>query len=327
MSMIFVKYPTLLKRKKEPNERERTTSLVSEVSDAAFQGWKLYMTHPTRNAGLCLAFLYMTVLGFSNVLWAYSLLQCVKEHLLSLLLGAAAIIGILGTMAFPCLRNCAGVECAGQVGLLALLTASGACVLSVFLVGSPWDIRDQLVHLDGVITFGTSLGTGMGAWLESAAPQTEGEDPQICPIKVSIYVLLAGVVAARWGLWLTDIAITQIQQQEVAGAIRGKIGGVQGALNSVFELLMYALVITFPQANQFGYLVFASYFSLCCGTLLYTTYSRCGCRNSAHFADIHGGTKQTQCSSSKTPLLIAFGNSSSKSRILSTSINANSVIT
>lgn len=274
MCMIFKEYPTLLKRKKGSKGSDSAEGLVSKVCDS-FLGWKLYMTHPTRNAGLCLAFLYMTVLCFGNVLWAYSLLQCVNESLLSILVGVAAINGILGSMAFPCLRKCVGLECAGQLGLLALLTALGACVASVFLAGSPWHMRDELVHLDGVITFGTSKGTGVTFWM----PDTEGEDTDMCPVKISVYVLLGGVVAARCGLWLTDIAITQIQQQEVEEAIRGKIGGVQDALNSTFDLLKYALVLIFPQPVYFGYLVFASYFSVFCGALLYTTYSRCGCRN------------------------------------------------
>ena len=39
------------------------------------QGWVTYMKHPVRNAGLGLAFLYMTVLGFDSITWSYCLLQ------------------------------------------------------------------------------------------------------------------------------------------------------------------------------------------------------------------------------------------------------------
>lgn len=136
MSMIFKHHPNLLKPKKEYDEKERATSLVASVSNA-FEGWKLYMTHSTRNAGLCLSFLYMTVLAFDSILWAFSLLQCVQEYLLSILVGVAAINGILGSMAFPCVRKFVGLECAGQLGLLVLLIALSPCVLSVFLPGSP----------------------------------------------------------------------------------------------------------------------------------------------------------------------------------------------
>lgn len=215
------------------------------------------MTHQTRNFGLCLALLYMSVLNFGNVLWAYSLVQCVREYILSLLVGVAAINGLFGTAAFICLRNRLGLECAGQVGLLLFLTALGACVASVFLPGSPWGMLSQLMN-------------------------TEPVDPEICPTQqMSIYVLLGGVAAGRFGLWLTDIAITQIQQGNVEEHIRGKIGGVQGALNSTFDLLKFALVLIFPRIADFGYLVFASFFSVLCGTVLYSTYAKCRCRKSS----------------------------------------------
>ena len=44
---------------------------VSIVS--SFQAWISYMKHSIRNAGLGLAFLYMTVLGFDNITWGYCL--------------------------------------------------------------------------------------------------------------------------------------------------------------------------------------------------------------------------------------------------------------
>ena len=42
------------------------------------------MEHPVRNAGLGLAFLYMTVLGFDSITWSYCLLQ---------VLSAGALLG------------------------------------------------------------------------------------------------------------------------------------------------------------------------------------------------------------------------------------------
>jgi Ferroportin1 (FPN1) len=42
------------------------------------------MKHDVRNAGLALSFLYMTVLGFDNITWGYSLMQCVTESVLGM---------------------------------------------------------------------------------------------------------------------------------------------------------------------------------------------------------------------------------------------------
>ena len=55
------------------------------------------MKHPVRNAGLGLAFLYMTVLGFDNITYAYCLDQCVSESLLGGMVALSAIFGIAGS--------------------------------------------------------------------------------------------------------------------------------------------------------------------------------------------------------------------------------------
>jgi iron-regulated transporter 1 len=43
------------------------------------------MRHRIRNAGLGLAFLYMTVLGFDNITYGYCMRQCVTESVLGAL--------------------------------------------------------------------------------------------------------------------------------------------------------------------------------------------------------------------------------------------------
>jgi len=152
-------------------------------------------------------------------------------------------------MAFPWLQWYFSVECAGQVGQVSLLSALIVCVISVFLPGSPWRI-----------------------------PIPKGEDPMTaCPVPYSVYTLLFGVVASRFGLWLSDIAVTQIQQQEVEEESRGKIGGVQGSLNSTLALLQYVLVLFLPTGAKFGYLIFASFGSVLCGVLFYTSYAIHNC--------------------------------------------------
>jgi len=128
--------------------------------------------------------------------------------------------------------------------VLFVLTALVPCVIAVFLPGSPWRMTSP-----------------------------NGETDVSCPTTISIYVLLAGVVVARFGIWLSDIAITQIQQQEVEEGIRGQIGGVQGALCSTLDLLKYVLVLFLPRASDFGYLVFASFLSVLCGVISYTSYA------------------------------------------------------
>jgi len=206
--------------------------------------WKRYVRHPTRNAGLSLTSIETTVLSFGNVLWAYCLLQCISAPVLCVFSGLGAVSGILGSLSFTVLRKHFGVEIAGQVGRVQLQIALVACVMAMYLPGSPWIQQDKF--------------------------QGSNEN---CPNVLSVYVLMSGVVAARYGLWLTDIATQQIQQLEVEEEIRGTIGGVQESLNSSFEMTKNILVLLFPRVTDFGYLVFASFGSLLLGGVFYTSYA------------------------------------------------------
>jgi len=159
--------------------------------------------------------------------------------------GLGAVSGILGSVCFPCLRNRYGVEIAGQVGRVALQVALIACVAGMFFPGSPWILNHNKVQAAGLS----------------------------CPNVISVHVLLAGVVGARWGMFLTDIATMQIQQQAVEEELRGSIGGVQESLDSCLDMMQYILVLFFPRARDFGYLVFASFGSMLVGAVFYTSYA------------------------------------------------------
>jgi len=49
----------------------------------------------------------------------------------------------------------------------------------------------------------------------------------------SVAAFLAGVVMARYGLWVADISVTQIMQEAVEETHRGRIGGKPKTTRSV----------------------------------------------------------------------------------------------
>ena len=102
------------------------------------KAWVLYMKYPVRNAGLGLAFLYMTVLGFDNITYGYCLQQCVHESVLGALVGTGAIIGVFGSISFPFLRKSLGLPRTGMIGMWLLVSTLTLCLSSVWLEGSPF---------------------------------------------------------------------------------------------------------------------------------------------------------------------------------------------
>ena len=71
LALIYKKYPALANKRskvsepesEEENEESDETNVVRE----AYEGWKTYLKHPVMKAGVGLACLYMTVLGFDNI--------------------------------------------------------------------------------------------------------------------------------------------------------------------------------------------------------------------------------------------------------------------
>ena len=76
--------------------------------------WRIYLRHDVRNAGIGLACLYMTVLGFDSITTSYAYSQGVPESILGVLQAAGAGIGLLGSVVFPSLVRYLGVERTGN---------------------------------------------------------------------------------------------------------------------------------------------------------------------------------------------------------------------
>jgi iron-regulated transporter 1 len=67
------------------------------------------------------------------------------------------------------------------------------------------------------------------------------------------------------GLWLTDLTVTQIMQEQIVENKRGVINGVQSSLNMGMDMLKSVLVILFPYPQQFGLLIILSFSSVFLG--------------------------------------------------------------
>lgn len=88
---------------------------------------------------------------------------------------------------------------------------------------------------------------------------------------LSLVLLILGVIASRIGLWVFDIAITQLMQVNIPDGIRGVVGGVQQSMNSFFFLLSFGLGFVFPDPKDFHIYVAVGYGSVGIAMLLYTT--------------------------------------------------------
>uniref|UniRef100_A0A4W5JZZ6 Solute carrier family 40 member n=1 Tax=Hucho hucho TaxID=62062 RepID=A0A4W5JZZ6_9TELE len=94
-------------------------------------GWRAYYRQDVFLAGMGLAFLYTTVLGFDCITTGYAYTQGISGSLLSLLMGVSAITGLMGTVMFTKLRKAYGLVNTGIISSCLHLFCLLLCVCSV----------------------------------------------------------------------------------------------------------------------------------------------------------------------------------------------------
>lgn len=239
-------------------------------------GWVAYYKQDIFFAGMSLAFLYMTVLGFDCITTGYAYTQHLNGSVLSLLMGASAVSGICGTVAFTWVRKKCGLIRTGFISGMAQLSCLMLCVVSVFAPGSPFDLsvspfNDLYTHLVGEKALPEadhSLTNSVN--FTTAAPAEEMPPPQSY---MSVGLLFAGVIAARVGLWSFDLTVTQLIQENVMESERGVINGVQNSMNYLLDLLHFIMVILAPNPEAFGLLVIISVSFVAMGHIMYFVFA------------------------------------------------------
>ncbi|KAM4608882.1 solute carrier family 40 member 1 [Polymixia lowei] len=241
-------------------------------------GWVAYYNQSVFFAGMSLAFLYMTVLGFDCITTGYAYTQGLNGSVLSLLMGASAVSGICGTVAFTWVRKKCGLIRTGLISGIAQLSCLMLCVVSVFAPGSPFDLsvspfQDVYAHLIGdkgpLPEVDHSLTSLIGNFSTDAPPE---QQPPLQSY-MSVSLLFAGVIAARVGLWSFDLTVTQLIQENVIESERGVINGVQNSMNYLLDLLHFIMVILAPNPEAFGLLVIISVSFVAMGHIMYFRFA------------------------------------------------------
>ncbi|KAL3161599.1 hypothetical protein ABBQ32_010458 [Trebouxia sp. C0010 RCD-2024] len=138
-------------------------------------GWGTYFKQTLWPAALALALLYLTVLSLGMLMTAYLKWQGITEAKLSLYRGAGAVSGLAATVIFPRLLNRSGLKTTGVMGIWWQAVSLVLAVAPVWLA---------------------QLGVHM-------------------PASAASHILLGGLVASRFGLWLFDLAVSQMLQEWV----------------------------------------------------------------------------------------------------------------
>ncbi|KAF7709149.1 solute carrier family 40 member 1 [Silurus meridionalis] len=274
------------------NEGSAVKSVTEEKQGCCYQmteplrtfrnGWVAYYNQSIFFAGMSLAFLYMTVLGFDCITTGYAYTQGLNGSILSMLMGASAVSGICGTVAFTWVRKKCGLVRTGFLAGMAQLSCLLLCVASVFVPGSPLDLsvspfKSMISHLLGdnaQLPEAPTMSSGITTEAQDMLNFTmQAEEVPYVESYLSVSLLFAGVIAARMGLWSFDLTVTQLIQENVAEAERGIINGVQNSMNYLLDLLHFIMVILAPNPEAFGLLVIISVSFVAMGHIMYFRFA------------------------------------------------------
>ncbi|KAI1703257.1 ferroportin1 (FPN1) domain-containing protein [Ditylenchus destructor] len=241
---------------------------------------KSYYNQSVFPAAISLALLFLTVLGLGGIAISYGKSQNIPDNLLGFLQSAGSLLSLCGAFSYTLLEQRIGVNKTGIVGLAIQQFFLSWCLISVWLPGSPMDLRGYFsTESPGIETslnnttanealpLPNSIIYAIHKNITHPASEKLTEKPML-----SIMVFFCGMVLSRIGLWIADLSIIQIMQQAVAEEERNTIFGVQNAANQLFSILKDVAAIALPDPRTFGLLIVASVICVGMGSVSYCYY-------------------------------------------------------
>ncbi|KAF8041964.1 hypothetical protein BT93_A0534 [Corymbia citriodora subsp. variegata] len=89
---------------------------------------------------------------------------------------------------------------------------------------------------------------------------------------LSVSMLMGGVATSRLGLWMFDLSVTQLMQDNVPECDRGAVGGVQNSLQSSMELMSGIMGIIISDPLDFWKLTLGSFLAATLAPILYSLH-------------------------------------------------------
>ena len=230
------------------------------------QGWHVYYKQDVFLAGLTLAMLYLTCLGFNAITTGYASSQGLTALSVSLCYAAGSLVGIFGTFLFPYMRLKLGVLKTGAIGSFSQLIMLMLCVVAIWAPGSPSLLKSANWYSQNNASVFSGNSKLNNNTLTTQAPLPKGFN------YTSIVLVMVGIILSRTGIWLLDLSVTQLQQENIPEHERGIVGGVQYALNEFFDLSHFIITIFLPRPNEFGYLTLISFGAITTSAIIFQIF-------------------------------------------------------
>ncbi|GAX73941.1 hypothetical protein CEUSTIGMA_g1391.t1 [Chlamydomonas eustigma] len=246
-----------------------------------YSSWVVYCGQDVLLPNIALGLLYMTVLSLGFLMTSYLKWCGLTEAEVSLYRGVGALTGLLATLIFPAMSRKIGNVRTGLLGISYQLLALSIGVVPVLLYTMSWSVP--------------SLGGSLDQ--NSTSLSSEDEASSGTPSLGVTRLLISSVVASRTGLWLYDMAVTQLVQDQVLPDELGTVCGVQSSIQAGCETLSFLAGVFLKDPSEFWTLMLGSLCVVSAAWLLYAIYmsrrrlggslSECGVDNTSQSRQQH----------------------------------------
>lgn len=266
LKSIYDQVPTLKKKVKRLKQKSKLCTPAINL----YKGWSDYFNQGSSLLpSIALSVLYLTTLSFDSITLGYAKSQNLTELFIAIFQGIGSLTGVLGTFAFELLRNKCKIflPTLGVYGSVYQLIFLFCCFVAIWLPGSPFELANGHYLANCNQTIGIVNETTLNKKFSTYFFQSD------CNSFVSILTLLSAMALSRFGLWLTDLVINQIIQENVDEKERGVVGGVQSSICRIFDLIKFVSVMFLSDITKYGYLVIISISAVFVAFCLYLIYA------------------------------------------------------
>uniref|UniRef100_A0A0N5BXY5 Solute carrier family 40 member n=1 Tax=Strongyloides papillosus TaxID=174720 RepID=A0A0N5BXY5_STREA len=289
--------PLLDSKYKDTDSESKKTATLSPSSML-----RTYFTQPVFLAAFALSLLYFTVLGADGLGIGYAKTLGLPEVWIGYSRFIGSALGVLSAFSYPFIQKRIGTEKTSFLGFVFQISCLLLTIVSIFLPGSPFNPKEfyetfnfstwlrnifsgaTFVRMAGKIGDGADNENLIITTVRSIINTTDiisvdepvgSEDTYLFGLSTnpsSVLTFLVGIITARFGLWLIDIGITQIMQENVPENQRGTVFGVQGSICNAFSVMKDIVVILLPDVRTFGILIVISVCASISGFIFYISF-------------------------------------------------------
>ena len=213
-------------RVQELTERSCWSKIIKTVKQT-YDSWVIFFKSKVALPGFVLGTLYLNVLGMNFPLQGYGRQACLTEALIALIYISASVTGLLAPIVYPFLVKCFGLINTGAVAGLWHIGAISVSIVALWAPGSEYFVftgepcNQNSTQLDSIIET-------VDTWWQSC-PKDENGAPLYKPPEtyVSVILVFTSAVVQRWGLYVFDIAVTQLFQVTIPSNTRNRAAAGQ----------------------------------------------------------------------------------------------------